>query len=168
MAGIPARLSGGCALLNPINKLSIRSRIYIGFFLVSSCVVLISFISIHGNRLTVAGFDEYAEINEKVKHILIVDNRVSSLQRRVQEYIYTGYEAVADQVLLELWVCSGERSGRCLPGLRSQVRAVGFHHLPGGIAHLAGKEGEMSRMRTQSPGAGKLRLPAVRAVLRCS
>ena len=102
MAGIPARLSGGRALLNPINKLSIRSRIYIGFFLVSSCVVLISFISIHGNRLTVAGFDEYAEINEKVKHILIVDNRVSSLQRRVQEYIYTGYEAVADQVLLEL------------------------------------------------------------------
>ena len=102
MAGISARLSGGRALLNPINKLSIRSRIYIGFFLVSSCVVLISFISIHGNRLTVAGFDEYAEINEKVKHILIVDNRVSSLQRRVQEYIYTGYEAVADQVLLEL------------------------------------------------------------------
>ena len=89
-------------MLNPINKLSIRSRIHIGFFLVSSCVVLISFISIHGNRLTVAGFDEYAEINEKVKHILIVDNRVSSLQRRVQEYIYTGYEAVADQVLLEL------------------------------------------------------------------
>ncbi len=85
-----------------ISKLSIRTRIFSGYILIAFFIVAISVISYQGIVKTSHGFSSYVSINEQTEYILSIDNSISNLQRDVQDYIYTGYEAIAEKVLSEL------------------------------------------------------------------
>jgi signal transduction histidine kinase len=100
-----ARVSSGLNLF-PMQKLvsalSIKSRIFLGYLLISLFIIVLSIISYKGIAETINSFSNYVSSNEKTTYILSVDNAVLSLQRDVQDYIYTGYEAIAEKVLIGL------------------------------------------------------------------
>jgi signal transduction histidine kinase len=85
-----------------VSTLSIKSRIFIGYLLISLFIVILSFIAYKGIVGTLNNFKEYVKSNDKTTYILSVDNTVLDLQRNVQDYIYTGYEAIAEKVLIDL------------------------------------------------------------------
>ncbi len=86
----------------PISSISISSRIYIGFVLLSLFILIIGIIAYEGTRENDKSFKNYENISELSQHILMIENDITSLQLGVQNYIYTGYQAVADRVNREL------------------------------------------------------------------
>lgn len=88
--------------MNFINKLSIKLRITLGFTLISSLILVIGVIAYRGNISTSNSYKDYVDINNTSLNILAIDKDVSDLQRRVQDYIYTGYKAVSDRVNKDL------------------------------------------------------------------
>ena len=82
--------------------LSIKTRIYIGFAIITSFIVIVSLISFQVIKKTDDNLSKYESINQQSKHILSIDNAFSHLTRGVQDYIYTGYEAVAENTFSSL------------------------------------------------------------------
>ena len=85
-------------MVNLISSISIKSRIYLGFVIITLFLLIISFIAYRAIVKTEADFSNVALMNEKSQYILLIDNAVSELQRSIENYTYTGYDAVADKV----------------------------------------------------------------------
>ncbi len=81
-----------------ISSISIKSRIYLGFIIITLFLLIISFIAYRAIVTTGVGFSNVALMNEKSQYVLLIDNSISELQRSIENYTYTGYDAVADKV----------------------------------------------------------------------
>tara|TARA_R110000782_G_scaffold263725_2_gene356518 strand:- start:401 stop:3046 length:2646 start_codon:yes stop_codon:yes gene_type:complete len=83
-------------------RILIKTRIYTGFVVLTSFIVIVSLISFQGIKKTDDSFLKYDAINQQSKYIVHIDNSFSNLTRGVQDYIYTGYEAIADHTFRNL------------------------------------------------------------------
>lgn len=88
--------------MNFFRNISIKARIALGFTLVSSFIVVISLIAYKGTLSSGKSYKKYSQINNFSYDILSIDKSISDLQRGVQNYIYTGYTAVAETANREI------------------------------------------------------------------
>lgn len=89
-------------------NLTIRSRIYAGYALLSLFIIIIGMIAYNGSVKIEQGFKLYSEANDLSDNINKIDISVSDLQRDVQNYIYTGYTTLAENVFHKLRVLGND------------------------------------------------------------
>lgn len=94
--------------MNFLRNITIKARIGLGFTLVSSFIVVISIIAYRGTESSSQSYEKYSQINNFSYQILSIDKSISDLQRGVQNYIYTGYTAVADTANKEIKALSAK------------------------------------------------------------
>lgn len=85
-----------------LSNLSIKWRISLGFVLISCFVLIISAIALVESARTLKNFTQYQQINNEATQMLAIDNSVIHTQRAVQEYVHTGYQAVAEKAKRQL------------------------------------------------------------------
>ena len=87
---------------NYISTISIKARIYFGFIFISFFLLIITIFAYQAIVEREKGFEKVDAINKKSQYILSIDSYVSDLQRSVENYSHTGYEAVAEKVKQEI------------------------------------------------------------------
>lgn len=88
--------------MNLVATISIKSRIFIGFITITCFIVILSLIAYQAILETDSSFSKYEKINQQSQYILTLENTTSDLQRGVQDYIHTGYEAIAARTFQNL------------------------------------------------------------------
>lgn len=81
-----------------LRHISIRNKIYLGFFIVCSFIAIISSISYQLTKQFSLAFDEYQIISLQSDTISEIRNRVQALQTSMQVYISSGYESFALEI----------------------------------------------------------------------
>jgi len=76
----------------------ISTRVYIGFLTALIAAVIIALVGISGLKSARENFDDFKTLNKRVTVILELDQGVTSLQRNVLAYTYTGHQGVANSV----------------------------------------------------------------------
>jgi signal transduction histidine kinase len=84
--------------MNLFSKQSIKARIFTGFAIISSFILIQSYVSLKGNQTIEESFNRYAAISKSSHQILAIEKAVSDLQSSVQNFVYTGYTAVAQGI----------------------------------------------------------------------
>lgn len=83
------------------NYFNISTRIILGFTVTLSSLLFLAVFSIWATSASQARFFAFKDINRQANQIAVIDRHIVSLQKYVQVFVYTGYDAIADHVRKE-------------------------------------------------------------------
>ena len=80
------------------SRLSIKTRISLGFFLICIFILIQSFTSYHLSDSFYHTFTRYEELSQKSNTIKEIDNQIDNIRLQVQVFITTGYESFEKKI----------------------------------------------------------------------